>query len=340
MKTYAAGAACLLAACLAAACGDDDDDGGGAAGGMPPVADAGIKFPVTAIYWGNYPEPPEASFSYENGRMTSFIDDDERYIISENPLTVKQFEGDDIYEEYKNIRVNGMGFITSYDFDGRDGYDVWSGNFTAEYDGDGHEVRETYREQVSEEDEVFGYTITTEFTWKDGNIIKVSQKEKDEESGGYDLMEWEITYDEEGRYPNPGVWSFFSDYSYSWEEGLIGFYYGGLMGKPTKDIPVKCVFTETLEAHDSHPDTYTIADVEVDYNDDGSVDRISYHVGSGNYNYNSVVRFAYGNASGISYKSAADYSPVKENVTDGSRRGRRGLHKRLMERIAQRKNAR
>ncbi len=355
MKTYAAGAVCLLAACLAAACGDDDDDGGASGGGasggkvadvMPPVANAGIQFPVTAIYEDDN-SSPYVRFSYENGRMTScnYYDDyngdyDYGWTYSENPLTMTYTEeGDDptdyYYDEIRNIRVNGMGFMTSCDYRevemyGGDGYGE-IGKYTAEYDGEGHVVLEKYQWN---DDDGNSYSESIEYVWENGNLIQASARDDMDEY----LDVWTFTYDE-GRYPNPGVWTFGNNWSlepWAWIEIVDDdFYYGGLLGKPTKNIPVRCLYSETQRPDSNNPshETHTSSIDDVKYNPDGSVNSISSSVG--------IVRFAYGgNASGISYKPAAGYSPVRKSVTDGSRRGRRSLHKRMKERIAQGKTAR
>ncbi len=208
VKTYAAGASCLLAACLAAACGDDDDDGGGAAGGMPPVANAGIQFPVTTVYHNSR---VINAFSYEDGRMTiaydSYGDTLEFY---SNPLTAKRVIHDSYYtetEEYKNIRVNSLGFITSCSYDYSEVHNdekfTAHSDITIDYDGEGHRVLEKYELTNSDGESGNG---TATYTWENGNLIKVSSMEFANYEGEDDTWRYEeeYTYNED-LYPNPGV---------------------------------------------------------------------------------------------------------------------------------------
>ncbi len=344
MKYCAAGASCLAAACLAAACGDDEEDGGGTTGEnatdvMPPVAGAGIRFPVAAIYDGGS-RSPSAAFSYENGRMTgAYGEDGIRYVFGESPLTVKgKWDGNVGQEEsFKDIRLNPMGFVTSCDYEvrvrnqGEEHVALARSSIEIEYDSEGHMVRVTDRYSGTDGGNPSGtYEYHEELTWQGGNLTSIRGYEGDD-------MTYEAAYTySEDRYPNPGVWNFFSpDGADGGGDFLpVAFRYAGLLGKPTKDIPLTCTEKDGI--------SYAHAVKDVDYNGDGSVAGISSsHVhGEDGRISNDSVRFAYGNASGISYEPAAGYGPVEKSVADGSRRGRRGLHKRMAERTAQGKNAR
>ena len=123
-------ALCLMAGFNLSACSDDDDEGGNGGAGsgvaaqqMPKVADAGIQFPVTQYseYYGSYIE----TYTYSNGRMTggSYPYGSISmgtyslgiYSISSNPLVLTE-QRDDRSSTFRNIRVNGNGFMTYAEF--------------------------------------------------------------------------------------------------------------------------------------------------------------------------------------------------------------------------------
>ncbi len=261
MKSCAAGVSCLLALCLV---GCDRQK-------WPSAKDAGIRFPVKSIrYLCDSPDMTTVIFSYENGRMTGMNDDGDLYSFNENPLGAG--EKDDRGEmEYKNIKLNDKGFIAScdmkskYTFEGMTNDET--GQIKVEYDTEGHCVR--IRCQDADDEDSF--TETVNYTWKNGNLMKVSSYT------GEELIDYyEYEYDE-GRYPNPGVWDFYADLTGLSIDDLgifpAGFYYAGWLGKPSKNIPVAlkhtCYYNEE-QKEESHACVLE----GVDYNDDGSVSSI------------------------------------------------------------------
>lgn len=353
-------AAGLLVAGLSS-CSNEDEEGGGLAGygktanEMPPVANAGIEFPVTTVYscFNNYSGVLGTSFafSYKNGRMTSAMNyNDDIIHFYSNPLSamIVYDDSEDVTEteEYKNIRVNSAGFITScnmvYTYKDEEESYTEQYDITVAYDNEGHEVLEKYK--FSDTDGEGGEGSTT-YIWEDGNLVKMSNTETwnydgEEETWRY---EEEYTYDED-LYPNPGVYHFY-DYQ---TVGLGGcfdnsFLYAGLLGKTTKNIPIAY-----KESQYDDQEFYDYTTEGVDYNNDGSVKEIrsgyiyTHSVGAtGNYVTGSIVVFDYDTDWDNDYDQLLpNYNRQKKSIASGSRPGRRGLslRKKVMERNAQRNN--
>lgn len=352
MKSYATGALCLLTVCLAA-CSNEDEEGGGLAGygktanEMLPVANAGIEFPVTTVY--NNSRVADA-FSYKNGCMNSAFDYNQETIkFYSNPLTVKKVIHTSYStetEEYKNIRVNSAGFITSCnnDYSYIDEEETFTEHWdiTIAYDNEGHMVLEKYKYTDSDGGSGNG---TVAYTWEEGNLIKLSSTEiwnydGEEETWRY---EEEYTYDET-LYPNPGVYHFY-DYQTigigrgSFTQELL---YAGLLGKPTKNIPISY-----KESQYDDRDFYDYTTEGVNYNDDGSISDIrsgyvrTYSGFPGNYVSGNYVAFDYDTDWDNDYDQLLpNYNRQKKSIASGSRFGRRGLslRRKVMERNAQRNN--
>ena len=331
MECWATFLLCLSAACLVSCSSDDDESGGGGqvANEMPLVSNAGIKFPVTKITSSEDDEVDVLNaFTYKDGRMTSSFSSDYEdgiFTYASNPLSVKISYEDELVDIFKDIRVNGRGFITSCEAI----YD----NFTVEYDSEDHivSVKHTYKYPGSgEEDEESG-TITLTNTWVDGNLVKQTVEEDDSEDWRHSyVIEW--TYDE-NLYPNPGIFDFTDG-----EFGLITDYilpkalhYAGLLGKTTKNIPAS--IKETW----SEPDVYFRNDEcrinSVDYNSDSSVSRINL---TWNGSYPSFISFDYGTDWKDNYGPLLrNYSHLVKSSAVGGRPMRKGsLRQRTMERIA------
>ena len=356
MKSYATGALCLLTVCLVA-CSNEDEEGGGLAGygkaanEMPPVANAGIEFPATTVYnrySAGATERVAAAFSYKNGRMTSALNyNDEIYIFSPNPLTVQKtselFYGPVETEEYKNIRVNGSGFITSCTilFTEVDEDEVYTEQYdvTVAYDGEGNMVLEKYKYTDSDEE---GGQGSTAYTWENGNLVKLSNTETWNYGGEEETWRYEEEYTyEEDLYPNPGVYHFY-DYQ---AVGLGGcfdeaFLYAGLLGKTTKNIPIAY-----KESQYDDRDYYDYTTEDVNYNNDGSIRNIrsgfvrTYSGSTGNYTSGGMVSFDYDTDWDNDYDLLlSDYNRQKKSIASGSRPVRRGigLRKKVMERNARR----
>ena len=231
-------AAGLLAAALPSCSNEDEESGGTISYGklaseVPLVANAGIQFPVTGIYHQstNYGNASLAqAYLYRDGRMVGGYESQNRETIefSSNPLAVKITSSYSSYEEteeFKNIKVNSDGFITSCeweyweDYEGEQWWDKTT--ITLAYDGEGHLILEKYRNT-----DMDGYweNGTISYTWENGNLVKtegVSVSSEDEEGDDWRYTE-ELTYDEdETRYPNTGVWHFY-DYQ---TVGNAGYFY-------------------------------------------------------------------------------------------------------------------
>ena len=282
-------ALCLTAGFSFSACSDDDGEGGGGAGSgvaaqqMPKVADAGIQFPVTQYseYYGSYIE----TYTYSNGRMTggSYPYGSISmgtyslgiYSISSNPLVLTE-QRDDRSSTFRNIRVNGNGFMTYAElFSDND-----RGSFTWRYDAEGHLLSEsgnmTYSDGGSS-----SWTCTN--TWENGNLMNAEFRY--EEDGEVDSEVCTFTYGD-GQWNNPGV------YPAHWIKATLLempiLFYSGLMGRTTKNIPTSV----TRIDFDGNETTYNT--VAVNYNQDRSIQSIEVqNVSSYGSSYTDIYRFGY-----------------------------------------------
>lgn len=296
--------AAMLTAVLPA-CSNEDEEGGGVASygknatSTPPVANAGIEFPVTSIYHNN---SLSEAYNYQNGCITGGFErlNNESITITSNPLTVRVTRTNSSYDEvqeYKNIKVNSDGFITSCDYECREDYEddedyVENYSVTLAYDGDGHLILERFTYSCSDGETGNG---TGTYTWVDGNLTEMDYKEYYEWEGETDEYHYreEMTY-EEPTYINSGVWHF-CDYQACGYGGLFYdiFLYGGMLGKPSKNIPT--TYNE-YQYFDEQYNTYTITGVY--YNQDNSISQIrSQYSYTGSWSGNgagmSIVSYGY-----------------------------------------------
>ena len=349
-------AAGLLAAALPSCSNEDEESGGTISYGklaseVPPVANAGIQFPVTGIYHQstNYGNASLAqAYLYRDGRMVGGYESQNRETIefSSNPLAVKITSSYSSYEEteeFKNIKVNSDGFITSCeweyweDYEGEQWWDKTT--ITLAYDGEGHLILEKYRNT-----DMDGYweNGTISYTWENGNLVKtegVSVSSEDEEDDDWRYTE-ELTYDEdETRYLNTGVWHFY-DYQTVGNAGNFydAFLYAGLLGRPTKNIPL--TYKESQYFDNEY---YVYTTTGVSYNQDESVasissiyDRTSSWGGNSTGSF-SRVQFSYGQEWDEDWTSFMAQRLTK-SLDNGARKPRKTLspRKRLQERMAQR----
>ena len=351
-------AAGLLAAALPSCSNEDEESGGTISYGklaseVPPVANAGIQFPVTGIYHGYNSGFGNSSlgqaYTYRDGRMTGGYErlNDEVIEITSNPLTVRisrKTSYIEEVEEYKNIKVNSDGFITSceceyHEIDEDEDY-MEHYTYTLAYDSEGHRILEKYHLT-----DVDGYweNGTTTYTWEDGNLIKTewvweSSDHEDEEGVDWRYTE-EMTYDEdETRYPNTGVWHFYDLGAVGNDAFYDAFLYAGLLGRPTKNIPL--TFKESQYFDE---DYYVYTTTGVNYNQDGSIESIhSIYDRTSSWGGNSTgasshVYFRYGQEWDEDWTSFMSQRLTK-SLDNGVRKPRKTLspRKRLKERMAQR----
>ena len=275
-------ALCLTAGFSFSACSDDDGEGGGGAGSgvaaqqMPKVADAGIQFPVMEQSGGH----GSFDFTYSDGRVVDWGDD--FLSLSFNPLVIKG-EEPTYTEEYKNIKMNAKGFMTyaDYSYSWSEYNDIGNahGTLVWMYDEEGHLVKEVANIDDSSDGLI---SWTCQWKWENGNLVSGQY----EEDG--DVTQYAFTYDTD-KWENPGVYVFMSDIS-----GCLSdeFFYSGLMGLPTRNIPTRMMIRELDGGEESHRSTYNT--VAVNYNPDGSVQSIEMqNVFSYGSSYTETYRFGY-----------------------------------------------
>lgn len=265
------GAACLLATGFTACSNEEDEEDGGSYGKnatqMPLVSNAGIQFTVTSIYQGS---SIGWAFAYQDGSMTAFYNGNPNnataYTCTSNPLTIQYSYNGSSYnyqEQYSDIKVNSDGFITSckityYDYDEYESYTA-TGSVTLAYDNDGHLILEKYR---LDDSEGWWENGTTTYIWENGNLTKMEYtyvaEDGDEDDEGWHYVE-EMTYDEDAsRYPNTGVWHFFDGDDANGGSMILpyGLHYAGLLGKPTRNIPLTFKEYQYYD-NDNAADAYT-----------------------------------------------------------------------------------
>lgn len=302
---------CLVSFCLTA-CSNEEEvcsetiSYGKHASSLQPVSKAGIKFPVTSVNnpYSSY-QPVLHAFVYENGCMKKAYDGDDEFEFLSDPLTVKASaiyyknttSEYSEYIEFKNIKVNKDGFITSCDaiYTEEDEGEIYSEKLSVmlTYDDEGHLILSKYHYTWYDGSPETGTSV---YTWENGNLIKMSAKsvliEEGEEEREF-LYEEEYTYDE-NLYPNPGIWNFYN------EEGIgicdvfpVEMCYAGLLGKTTKNIPL--TYKESQYFDDAY---YNYTTNSVSYNDDGSVQAINssavYNYNYSNSSYRQNIRITFG----------------------------------------------
>lgn len=265
--------------------GNKDEEGdvpedGGSDNPVSEINGMSMEYPIT----GFSDESMYQTYSYNpKGWLTGFsVHDtyegitytcDISYTMS--TITTSYSDGDAICH---NIRLNGKGFIASFDYRCEwddetdngidDGKDDGGGYVSYEYDDDGHLVAERGRQDY--EGEPAGNWII-KYTWRGGNLTKVDTNVEYDDGHNYQEVV-EYTYDAD-KYPNSGVF-FNEDFQHgSWFMEFSCYYYSGLFGRPAKNIPVGIVcYDEGFPAR-MYSTTF------VGYNEDGTINTISFDDG-------------------------------------------------------------
>lgn len=298
MKKYLFLAVCCMLATGFTACSDDDDNGneGGGSGTGTPANNApnvseslGIEHLVTSTSGFS-----TATFNYSNGKMTSGITESStNFVITENPLRISMSYTGEYGSETSNftdIKTNNNGFITYLKGQTEEVYydDTYSSTGVAnlEYDGDSHLIKMTT--YVTEDG--YSYTTPTTFTWVNGNLTEMVNKYEESEDGitYSEITTYTFEYDENAAVnPNPGI--FFDGMDYELYDFM---WYAGLLGKHTKNIPVKITFKSIEQENGETTNEYSSSKtVDVTYNPNGSVESITYT--DTNYGYPSTVYYGY-----------------------------------------------
>ena len=280
------GLLCMLAVGFASCSDDDDDkgkgnDNGGVAQELPSSSDVGIKFPVQACMKNGYLR----TYRYDgNGRMLACVSDEENFVYNSNPLSVhvtysKNGSDANDWKSYENIRVNTSGFMTSCDglyYEDHSYGEIESGSFsgTFTYNADGHILSEDGIMTCGDEENYEKWTMT--FTWTDGNLMKIvtnsNYKNTEEEEEGTSQEIIEFAYDKT-KYSNSGLYYFADVVGGTWLLDSPSFFYTGLMGRTTKNIPTSYTITYSENGEVDYSDSYMVSKVE--YNADGSIRLIS-----------------------------------------------------------------
>lgn len=260
-------------------CSDDDEEEnagvGGSGGGSdapameaPAVNGAGIQFPVTYVNNGY----ESTYYRYENGRMVQGWGAYEPgFLVTSNPLIVKGGDEDNSYT-FQNIRLNNSGFITSCELTGTEGDSyTYKASLSCSYDEDGHLVLEkgTYLDNEGGKEE---YTAT--YVWNNGNLVRHEENNMDVEDGEVEYGRYVCEMEYAGnKYPNSGV--FFEIDVMGGGAAFDGFFfYAGVMGRYSKNIPSKVTIIDYVE--NAEESCTFVTDVTgVEYNDNGSVKAVN-----------------------------------------------------------------
>lgn len=291
-KKWLVCALCMLSVGFVS-CSDDDDNENGGEGGLDPVSGqpaaeapavsgAGIQFPVTTFSGAG----ENMVYFYENGKMTSGKDGNYySFQITSNPLQIKatyNYDSDtsgDTSDTYYNIRVNDSGFITYCNYRGAEeaeGY-VFESTVSCTYDGNGYLLTE---KASGRDTEGYSMTINVTNTWENGNLVKREESGVEKEEG--ETWNFRLVYDfvyDESKYPNSGVYYDIDEYDDYFFDSYV--FYAGLLGRVSKNIPIKSTCTEYEDGEPGDADV--IETVNVLYNANGSVKTITWR--SDNYNY-------------------------------------------------------
>ncbi len=335
----------------------DGENGSGSNGGtsgvesdgtQPPLlADVGIRFPVTSVDNGYLTH----SFHYSNGRLsaisvsnTSWV-----YTISTNPLAISIEDSYNNRVIIENIKVNQDGFITSAQYKNNEkdgGYEV-NGTVRFEYDATGHCIKEITKEKNIYNDDFWGVgveydTLVVNHIWQDDNLVNsymtysledtVFNAQNEYDNHYYERYESDYRYFYNGdKNPNTGI-HFAGNYKggksnlYGWgnEERFVYNYYSGLLGRLSRNIPVRVDQTsyyESSRGSNNSTTPYSI-NLQTDYNENGSIHAITQILPNG-YTYKTT--FGYDNIPLRNVKQESSFRG-KENVEQrapfGSLRGR------------------
>lgn len=304
----------LLSACLISfsfvgftGCSDDDpkdpnDPNNPEAPVNPNTPDANqpvVTNPVTGLttrYGSKW------KFNYSNGKMVSGTNSDgSSFSFGANPFTItSKWEGEYGYDKevISNIRLNQNGYITSanYLYEGSETYagetETWkyTGTITVSYINNEYINKIIMNAKVVEDGEECG-TEHDEFTftWNEGNLITVNTKYHSEDiEEGIDDGNSLTTFNYSSGQLNSGI--YLSDFY----EDITGpyFWYAGLLGKPSKQIPTHVSYID--EVNDETPYTYNY-NIRANYNGDATVSSITLLTEDG-YEYDNNIQFFYGGA--------------------------------------------
>lgn len=186
---------------------------------LPKLADIGIVNPVVAT-GGKW---LTNTFTYNNGRLTEvFCAPHDYWLFGSHPLSIKysyQSKDGPFYNEYQNIERNEEGFITYVERITHGQYREMFASATLTYDEKGYLVKEEGRSEDTE--------WVIEYEWSDGNLVEVRYRD--------DVYRFDYG---ENEYLNPGIFIQFSLVNAQTIFDQELYYYSGLLGRPSKNIPI------------------------------------------------------------------------------------------------------
>lgn len=277
-------AAILCVNCAFMACSDDDDESNSLSSSARPgtIKVGDTNYRIESI--------GDIDFEYsENGELVK-IDD---YVVSNKPFKIVELDGEDDEMIISNFSFNGSGYITKYTVTERWFYsenDKGEGksNISVSYNKTGQITKlvESYNSVEYYEGDKFVEkgTETFTYTYKDGNLIQVTDIGADSDETWSCICEYE--YDD--------IDNIYGQFTYGLTYCFNDFFLGeelaslGLLGVPSKKLPVRLSYSDKGSYKDEDGDNHEYEDkdsynISYSYN---NVDLISQErFGSSNIRY-------------------------------------------------------
>lgn len=239
----------LFASTFCTSCSNDDNDqeniGGIVAQTTPLLESIGVIHPVKSINQNSW---NKIIFNYSHGRMVSGNDmEDEigNFTITSDPLKISAYyedQYDSSQTSYSMLRTNEQGFLTygkeqtinTTTEGGETITETFENTFKAEYDNNGYIIHLTV-EWIDHETSGDQKTIEERhYTWKNDNLIKFEEKET--ENGETETYIITYSYDNNAtKNLNSGIF-----FGINYNNTIT---YSGLLGRPSKNIPVSTSYS-------------------------------------------------------------------------------------------------
>lgn len=239
----------LCASLFCTSCSNDSDDqediGGIVAQTTPLLESIGVTHPVKSINQNSW---NKIIFNYLEGRMVSGNDmEDEigNFTITSNPLKISascEDQYDSSRTSYSMLRINEQGYLTYgkeqtiniATEDGETITETFENTLKAEYDSNGYITHLTV-EWIDHETSGDQRAIEERYyTWKNGNLIKIEEKEI--ENGEAETYITTYSYDNDATQNlNSGIF-----FGINYNNAIT---YSGLLGRPSKNIPVSTSYS-------------------------------------------------------------------------------------------------
>lgn len=244
--------ALLLLICNACSSSDNNDDPKKTNESL--LTEMGILNPVTKVIVNNNQgdEPTITQFIYTDNKLTYVENENFSGTISYNPLSFKVQDNDGTTWNLINYDLNKSGYITNMEI--KYYYDnqcIFTERLNNEYDNEGH---------MTSSNDVLEYSdgTTSDFlsaiTWDNGNITKIESYDSETQNKKNITN---FSYDKEEQKDN-GTFYIESSELYNIDNMGGALCYSGLMGKPSKSVPIlKSVGFEMDGTVDNYPNKTT-----------------------------------------------------------------------------------